>query len=135
MDELVLSYKENEIKLFCYLFSLNCIFTGILWFFYLYCDRLCRGKSFKQLVFFVDTLFDTFYALLPIIVITNRSEFDIKLAMAVLQTTNVLSFCVTFFFCCCFVVAFLLRATCLIFAQLYNHIGPHFLPPLLQCPI
>ena len=87
-DQLVLAFKPNEIRLFCLLLSLNCFFTGILWLFYVFFHKLCHGQLFKQVVFFVDTTFDTFYALFPIIVVGQQNKFKLRLAVAVLQAPN-----------------------------------------------
>ena len=84
----ILGYKEYEIKLFCMSLSLNCIITGILWLFYLFCHNLCHGVFFKQIIFLTDTIFDTFYALFPIIIVTNQSGYSSQLAVSVLQTTT-----------------------------------------------
>ena len=87
-NEVVLSFEANSIKLFCILLSLNCVFTGMLWLFYVFVHKLCHGQFFKQTVFFIDTIFDTFYALFPIIVIGQQTEFNLRLAVSVLQATN-----------------------------------------------
>ena len=99
-DEIVLAYKESEIKLFCILLSLNCILVGLLWLFYTCCYQHCHGYSFKQLLFFIDTIFDTFYALFPIILITNENGFNLQTSVAVLQTTNTFSILVVFDLLC-----------------------------------
>ena len=89
-NRITLAAQEGEIKIFCSLLSLNCIFTGILWLFYIFSNQFCSGAFFKQLIFFVDTIFDTFYALFPIIVVISQKDFDIdlQLIVAVLQTPN-----------------------------------------------
>ena len=55
---------------------------------YIFCHQSCHGQFFKQLIFLVDTIFDTFYAVFPIIIVANEEKFNLKLAVAVLQTTN-----------------------------------------------
>ena len=88
-EQVVLPYKDSQVMTFCILLSVNCVFTGILWLCYTFIHKLCHGSFFKQLIFFVDTIFDTFYVIFPIvIVVTNTSGFNLKLAVAVLQSTN-----------------------------------------------
>ena len=87
-NQVVLGYGDTQVLLFCILLSLNCVFTGILWMLYIFCHNFCHGHFFKQLIFLVDTLFDTFYAIFPIIIVANQEKFNLKLAVAVLQTTN-----------------------------------------------
>ena len=90
-NETILAFKQNDIKFFFVLLSLNCILIGILWLFYVCFYKYCHGRSFKQIIFFIDTIFDTLYALFPIIVITNENGFNLQLSVAVLQTSNTLS--------------------------------------------
>ena len=90
-NQTILAYKEIQVKFFCCVLSLNCIFTGILWLVYVFCHKLCHGPTFKQLILFVDTFFDTFYALFPTIIVTMQSGLNFQLAVAALQTTNMLS--------------------------------------------
>ena len=87
-SELVLGYKENEIKLFAILLSLNCIIIGVLWVFYIFAHNLCHGLFFKQIVVIVDSMFDTFYALYPIILVTNQTGFNLNVAVGVLQINS-----------------------------------------------
>ena len=91
-NQVVLGYGETQVLLFCVLLSLNCVFTGILWTSYVFFHNFCHGPFFKQVIFFVDTLFDTFYAVFPIIIVTNEEKLNLKLAVAVLRTTNVYVF-------------------------------------------
>ena len=88
-NEVLLAFHPNEVKLFCLLLCINCILTGILWLFYVFCHKLCHGMFFKQLIFFIDTIFDTFYALFPIIIVSNQNGFNWKMAVAALKSPNV----------------------------------------------
>ena len=91
--QLVLAYNENSVKLFAILLSTNSIICGIFWTFYVFGNHLCRGIFFKQMLFVVDTIFDSLYALYPIIVIYNEpGPFRLSMAVAVLQTTNLAGF-------------------------------------------
>ena len=85
-NQVVLPYKEYEVKVFSILLGSNCVLIGSLWLFYVFCHSCCRCQSFKKLIFFVDTTFDTFYALFPIIIVINQNGFNLKLA--VLKTAN-----------------------------------------------
>ena len=97
-NDSVLAYKEFDIKLFCVLLSVNCLLTGILWLFYIFCHGFCHGIFFKNLIFVTDAIFDTFYALFPIVIVTNQhGRFNTQLAVAVLQSTNL--FCHILIFC------------------------------------
>ena len=88
-NQTILSFSEIQVKFFVILLSLNCIFTGILWLCYIFFHNLCHGRFFKDMIFFIDTIFDTFYALYPIVAISIQNGFNLELAVAVLQTTNV----------------------------------------------
>lgn len=105
-DELILSYKPFEIKVFAVLLGINSIIVGILWIFYILNGNLCRGLFFKQVVFVTDTVFDSFYALYPIAVVTFQTGFQLYVAVGVLQATNMyvikytLRSCLCLFFSC-----------------------------------
>ena len=110
-NDSVLAYKEYDIKLFCVLLSLNCIFTGILWVFYIFCHGFCHGIFFKNLIFVTDAVFDTFYALFPIVIVTSQhGRFNTQLAVAVLQSTNLYVIVLSRGRICCFVLFFILVA-------------------------
>ena len=88
-SKIVTAFSPFEIKLFCIILSINCILTGCLWLCYIFFKKTCHGLLFKYLIFFVDTICDTFYALFPIIVVTtNNGSWNTQLAIAVLQTTS-----------------------------------------------
>ena len=91
-NEIELAYKQSDIKIFILLLSINSIIIGILWIFYLFKFNLCYGIFFKQIIFFIDTIFDIFYALFPIIVITNDIGINLTIAIGVLNTTNLYVF-------------------------------------------
>ena len=88
-NQTTLGYQEFEVKLFCVLLSMNSLCLGVMWIFYLVGYQLCHGDFFKHLIFVIDTLFDTFYALFPIIVVTSRSQFNLQVAVGTLQTSTV----------------------------------------------
>ena len=102
-NQLVLALSESEIKLFTIILCLNCILVGILWIFYVCGYKLCHGEFFKQLVFVVDTIFDTFYALFPIIIVINQNnkKFNLMVAVGSLQSTNM--YVHLYLFSCAFV--------------------------------
>ena len=90
-NEIVLASKELSVKLFTILLCSNSILVGILWIFYLVQNKLCHGEFFKQLIFVIDTIFDTFYALFPIIIVANEtgfSNFNLSIAIGSLQSGN-----------------------------------------------
>ena len=90
-NQIVLSSKEFTIKLFTILLCLNSITVGILWILYLVQNKLCHGELFKQSVFVIDTIFDTFYALFPIIIVANENGLDdlnFNVAIGSLQSKN-----------------------------------------------
>ena len=88
-SETILAYGETEITIFAILLGLNCTIFGILWVFYFFCQKLCFGTFYKQVVFIVDSLFDAFYALYPIMVIANRTGYNnLQIAVGVFQITN-----------------------------------------------
>ena len=87
-NQLVLAYGKSAIILFASLLGINAISVGILWILYVLNHRLCQGLFFKQLIFVIDTVFEGFYALFPIAVISARTGFNLEVAVGVLQTTN-----------------------------------------------
>ena len=92
-SEITLAANESNIKLFATLLCSNSVIVGILWFLYLCKYGLCHGEIFKQTVFVIDTIFDAFYALFPIIVVANQStQFNITSAIGSLQSQNLYVF-------------------------------------------
>ena len=89
LNQVSLSYQQNEIIIFAWILGLNCVFSGILWILYVFWHRLFQGAFYKYLVFIIDTIFDTMYALYPIAVIisqTGATRFGIVAGS--LQTNN-----------------------------------------------
>ena len=95
-NDLVLAYKPFAVLLFSSLLGLNGIVVGILWIWYVMNQNLCRGLFFKQLIFVIDTMFDTFYALFPIAAVITQTGFNIEVAVGVLQTSNMYVTCIQF---------------------------------------
>ena len=93
-NELVLAFKDWQVLTFSILLGLNAIIFGLLWIVYILdVSRLigscqCRGRLFKTIIFGVDTLFDTFYALFPIVLVTIDTGFNPQIAVGVLQSPN-----------------------------------------------
>ena len=91
-NETVLGYKQVPIVIFCVLLGLNCVLLAIVWLFYVFFHKYmcCHGEMFKNIIFFLDLLFDTFYALFPIIIVASESKngFNSRLAVAALQNAN-----------------------------------------------
>ena len=97
-NQSILAHEQSAIKLFAILLSCNAILVGFLWIFYTLNGTFCRGLLFKQIIFVVDTIFDAFYALFPISAISAQIGFNLSVGIGALQTTNLLSFCICFFF-------------------------------------
>ena len=93
-DGLVLSYPETSILIFSILLGINGIIAGSLWIAYVVnCKSYCRGVFFKYVVFVIDSLFDTFYGLFPIVaIIASQHKFRLSIAIGSLQTSNVYVF-------------------------------------------
>ena len=87
-NQVVLAYPRSAIMLFASLLGGNAIIVGILWILYVLNHKLCQGLFFKQLVFATDTVFEGFYALFPILVISTQTNFNLEVAVGTLQTTN-----------------------------------------------
>ena len=87
-NQIILAAKPSHVKLFAILLCSNSISVGILWIFYIFQNKLCHGEFFKNLVFVIDTLFDTLYALFPIIIVTYQSGLNISYAIGSLQSQN-----------------------------------------------
>ena len=88
-SQIVLAYRPEVITTFATLVGANAIIVGILWICYILKADYCHGLFFKQLVFVIDTIFDTCYALYPIYaVLSDLTRFNLEVAIGVLQTTN-----------------------------------------------
>ena len=89
-NQTTLAHSPNQIMWFSCLIGANSIIVGILWICYvLWHASYCNGILFKQLVFFIDTLFDTGYALYPIIVTAyDVGIFSFRIIAGSLQTTT-----------------------------------------------
>ena len=92
-NQLILASPQWDIKIFTSILCINCIIVGILWILYVIQNKCCHGQLFKQTVFVIDTIFDTFYALFPIIVVTSQSGFNLSYAVGSLQTPNLYVIC------------------------------------------
>ena len=114
-DQLLLAYSATDIKIFTLLVGLNSIICGILWILYVFANRLCHGQFYKQIVFLVDTIFDTSYALYPIFVVYNQQpKFNIIKAVGALQASHFTNFIttivpITYLFCKCFLLFYKTR--------------------------
>ena len=87
-SQVVLAYRQSAIILFASLLGINAMAVGILWILYVLNHKLCQGLFFKQLIFVIDTVFEGFYALFPIAVISASTGFNLEVAVGVLQTSN-----------------------------------------------
>ena len=98
LNQVSLAYQESEIILFAWILGLNGLFCGILWLFYVYLHGYCYGTFFKYLMFLIDTIFDTMYALYPItVVILQTRSIQLSTIVGTLQATNLyVLFCVLF---------------------------------------
>ena len=84
---------SQHIITFTILLGMNCVMVGILWMVYALKPKMCHGYVFKQELVIIDTLFDTFYAIFPmIIVLVEQEEAQFMNAVAALQISQSLSF-------------------------------------------
>ena len=94
-QEIELGKKPGVVIAFAVMLCINCIMYGICWLGYAFIGRLCRGIFFKQLLYVVDTIFDTFYAIFPLIMaLQEQSNFSLALANLNLQSGYVSIHCV-----------------------------------------
>ena len=87
-SDTILAYKQSSVLFFAILLGLNGILVGILWCCYVVNSHYCRGVLFKYIVFVIDTLFDTFFALFPIAAIARQTNYNLSVAVGTLQTSH-----------------------------------------------
>ena len=56
----------------------------------------CHGYFFRQSIFVIDSIFDTFYAIFPFIAVAYETNFEWNIAVGALQTKSSLAFISTF---------------------------------------
>ena len=92
---LKLGLSDEYIILFSIMLILNGILTASLWILYALKHNSFHGHSFDYQIFAIDAIFDTFYALFPIIAVNDHagnSGYDMITAAAALQANSLLIF-------------------------------------------
>ena len=88
----VLAQRPLIIQDMAIILGLNCIFTGIIFMLYIVKHNVIHGKSFLTLVFIVDTTFEIFYVLFPLLYLTHGdSLFDLR-SLGLLKQENTFVF-------------------------------------------
>eukprot|EP01083_Nonionella_stella_P053785 142145_1 len=64
-----LAEEYQYVLLFGVMIATNAISVGFLWVFYVFWNQSCHGKSFHFSLLIVDSFFDTFYAIFPLILV------------------------------------------------------------------
>ena len=85
-----LAYKPRYIKLFAIFLSINCLFVCIVWLCYAIKPFICHGFIFALVLYSMDVIFDIFYTLFPLIVVTQHTP-SIGVGLGYLQTDAPLS--------------------------------------------
>ena len=88
--EIRLAQNAEYVKIFTVFLCSNAIVSGILWIFYALKPSLCHGLLFQLLLYGSDALFDTFYALYPLIVVVAEDSTKYRFfgRLAALQTDS-----------------------------------------------
>lgn len=88
-NKTTLAHKPYQIMLFDSIIAANSIIVGILWIMYIAWHNNCQGPFFKFVVFFFDTVFDSAYALYPIIVtISDAGSSDLRVIVGSLKVSH-----------------------------------------------
>ena len=92
-NKFTLAYSKTSILIFSTLLGLNAIIVALLWLFYIFSNsHFCHGIYFQQLLGTIDTIFDFFYALFPLVVVIIQVGFNIIAGVGALQTSNMYVF-------------------------------------------
>ena len=86
-NQVTLAYRPKYIKLFTIFLSINCIFACIIWLFYAFKPLICHGFIFSLVLYSMDVIFDFFYTLFPLIVVSQESP-GFLVALGNLQTDD-----------------------------------------------
>ena len=70
-DDVVLSDAPKYIMLFSGFIAANCISISVLWLFYANRPLSCHGLLFHGILYSADAIFDIFYAMYPLIVVSD----------------------------------------------------------------
>ena len=92
-NKLIAAESKQYVMLFAIFLSSNCILTGLLWLLYLYKNNINfikQGKLFGYLLFILDAIFDTFYAIFPLLLLGDNLTFGT--AAAALYTDSFITF-------------------------------------------
>ena len=90
----VLSQDYSYIILFGVMLGLNSLFIGVLWILYAINHRKFYGASFNYEIFMIDAIFDTFYAIFPMLLVIDLNDFSydsISYAVGALHTDSVVT--------------------------------------------
>lgn len=92
-NKTIAAESKEYVMLFAIFLSFNCILSGLLWLLYLYKNNISfikEGKSFGYLLFIIDAIFDTFYAVFPLLLLGDNITFGT--AAAALYTDSIITF-------------------------------------------
>eukprot|EP01083_Nonionella_stella_P243849 849304_1 len=64
-----LAEEYQYVLLLGIMIGMNAITVGFLWIFYVFWNQSCHGKSFHFSLLIADSIFDTFYAIFPLILV------------------------------------------------------------------
>ena len=85
--EVTLALKPKYIKLFTGFLSCNCICVCITWLFYAFKPMICHGFIFSLVLYTMDVIFDIFYTLFPLMVVSQEAP-SFEIALGYLQTDD-----------------------------------------------
>ena len=87
-NDLVLAYRPKYVLLFAMVLGSNGLTVGALWVLYVVKYSSCHGLFFKEIVFVTDTIFDTFYAIFPLLIVAIQNDFQLSIAVGALQAND-----------------------------------------------
>ena len=89
-EDIILAESKEYVILFAWFLCLNIIFIGILWLLYLFKHNKFQSSFFAYFMFVVDLYFDAFYAVFPLLLVSN--EFNFITAAASLNSQSFILF-------------------------------------------
>eukprot|EP01084_Bolivina_argentea_P138239 243416_1 len=95
-----LAEKREFVLLFAFIIGFNCMFTGFFWILYTINNEKYHGKTFKNMLFVIDSMFDFLYVTFPFIIgIWNTREFDknlfdtLRVGAVTIRSDSWINFC------------------------------------------
>eukprot|EP01084_Bolivina_argentea_P025857 48093_1 len=134
-NKIELGKRSDVVNFFTIILCSNCVLCGLLWFIYAAMNKRCSGLFFKHLVFVIDTIFDTFYAIFPLLIEYKENNYNLAVALGAVNFQSVGAFAAAFIpmlyvsFKCAIVIYSTRKR---MKKQIYEYLNLNFQPSTLQ---